>query len=157
MIHELTKWLAPFCDRRLVIVGIGNPLKGDDGVGPLVCRRIQGRVRATVIDAGTVPENYIGPVVKCKPEVLILIDAIDYGELPGTIRTCEPADIKFTSISTHIPSLRLFIEAVRQEVDTQVYIVGIQPAHTALTASLSPDVNNAVDRLCRTMIKGLVK
>ena len=62
-----------------VIVGIGNTLKGDDGAGPLICEQLNAKVCAEVIDAGTVPENYIQKIIKKAPQNLLVIDAIDFG------------------------------------------------------------------------------
>ena len=61
---RLHERLDELCGSRTVVLGVGNTLKGDDGVGPLVCERLAGKISATVIDAGTVPENHIGPIAK---------------------------------------------------------------------------------------------
>jgi Ni,Fe-hydrogenase maturation factor len=42
---------------RTVILGIGNPLQGDDGVGPSLVDFLHGWDAATLINAGEVPEN----------------------------------------------------------------------------------------------------
>jgi hydrogenase maturation protease len=60
VLAQLKKLRGP----KTVIVGIGNILKGDDGVGPLICQQLRGNeICAELIDAGTVPENYIQPIV----------------------------------------------------------------------------------------------
>ena len=75
--------LSKFRKSKVLILGIGNPLKADDAAGPLVCEKISGRVKADVIDAGTVPENYIGSIIKKAPENILIIDAIDFDAKPG--------------------------------------------------------------------------
>jgi hydrogenase 3 maturation protease len=132
---------------RTVILGIGNTLKGDDGAGPEHCRRLTGRTGAKVIDAGTVPENYIGPVVKKAPQSLLVIDAIDFGASPGTIRILAPEALSSLSGSTHTPSPRLFINLVRKDVPSDVSFIGIQPAQAELGQPLSPEVEQAVELL----------
>ena len=63
---------------KTVLVGVGNTLKGDDGAGPLLCRELTGKICAELINAGTVPENYIQPIIHKKPQNLIIIDAVEF-------------------------------------------------------------------------------
>ena len=117
------------------------------GVGPAVCAELKGRVFAEVIDAGTVPENYIGPIIKKAPELLLVIDAIDFGASPGTVRILTPQSLSSLSTSTHTASPRLFIDTIRREISVDVFFLGIQPARTQLGRPLSPRVEQAVKSL----------
>ncbi len=65
---------------KTVLVGIGNTLKGDDGAGPLLCQELTGKICAELINADTVPENYIQPIIHKKPQSLIIIDAVDFSD-----------------------------------------------------------------------------
>lgn len=135
-----------------VIVGIGNILKGDDAVGPLVCEQLQqAKVSAHVIDTGTVPENYIQPIIKKAPENLLLIDAIDFGASPGTIRVFKSEQLNSLAISTHTLSPRLFVDMIRQSVVLDVYVIGIQPAQTQLGHPVSEQVSQAIWTLYTTL------
>ena len=137
---------------RTVIVGIGNTLKGDDGAGPLVCEQLrQAGVGAELIDAGTVPENYIQLIIKKAPENLVVIDAMDFGALPGTIGIFNPEQLSSSFISTHVLSPRLFADIVRQSIEVNVYFIGIQPAQTQLGQSPSPQVSRAIKQLSQTL------
>ena len=136
---------------KTIIVGIGNVLKGDDGAGPLVCQQLNGRVCAELIDAGTVPENYIQLIIKKAPQNLLIIDAIDFGVLAGTINIFKPEQLNSSVISTHTLSPRVFVNMVCQNIRVDVYFVGIQPAQTQLGQSISPQVNQAVQWLTRAL------
>jgi len=137
---------------KTVIVGIGNTLKGDDGAGPLVCEKLQkAKVSADVIDAGTVPENYIQPIIKKAPQNLLVIDAIDFSASAGTMNIFRPQQLNSLIISTHTLSPRLFVDMVTQAIDVNVYFIGIQPAQTKLAEAVSEQVNNAVERLVRIL------
>jgi hydrogenase 3 maturation protease len=132
-----------------VIVCIGNILKGDDAVGPLVCERLRReKISAHLIDAGVVPENYIQPIIKEAPRNLILVDAIDFGAEPGTIKLFETEQLHSLGISTHTLSPRLFLDMIRQSVELNVYCIGIQPAQTQLGQPISTQVARAVQLLC---------
>jgi len=74
---------------KTVIVGIGNIMKGDDGAGPSVIEKIQGKVKALCIDAGTAPENYLGKIIKENPDTVLFVDAADINCLPGEYTLLE--------------------------------------------------------------------
>jgi len=152
--QSLLQQLNILRDSATVIVGIGNILKGDDGAGPLVCEQLKhANICANLIDAGTVPENYIQPIVKKAPQNLIVIDAIDFGAPPGTIRIFEPEQLNSHVISTHSLSPRLFVDMVCQDISIDVYFVGIQPAHLQLGQSISQQVSLAIEQLSQALVE----
>ena len=61
-----------------MLLGIGNPLHGDDGVGNYVASRFRARGWNS-IDCGTMPENFTAVVRRHHPEILVLVDATDLG------------------------------------------------------------------------------
>ena len=131
-----------------IILGIGNILKGDDGAGPLVCEQLaSAKISAGLIDAGTVPENYIQRIIKNAPRTLLVIDAIDFGAEAGTIKVFEPQQLNSHVISTHTLSPRLFVDIIGKSIQVDVYFVGIQPAQTQLGQSVSAAVSRAIERL----------
>lgn len=146
--QSLFEQLYKLRDSSTVILGIGNILKGDDRAGPLVCERlIEAKISAGLIDAGTVPENYIQRIIKKAPRTLLVIDAIDFGAEAGTIRVFEPQQLNSHVISTHTLSPRLFVDIIRRSIQVDVYFVGIQPAQTQLGQSVSADVSRAIEKL----------
>ena len=63
--------------RKIIILGIGNESKGDDGVGPYIIKRLKifnKNPNLVLIDAGVVPENYIQKIINFNPETIIIID-----------------------------------------------------------------------------------
>ncbi|MBA7671106.1 Hydrogenase 3 maturation protease [subsurface metagenome] len=150
--EQLFEQLNKLRDSATVIVGIGNTLKGDDGAGPSVCQQLRrAKVRAELIDAGNVPENYIQLIIKKAPQNLLIIDAIDFGASPGTIGIFKPEQLNSSVFSTHVLSPRLFVDMVCQNIKVDVYFVGIQPAQTQLGQSVSAKVNQAIQWLTHTL------
>jgi hydrogenase 3 maturation protease len=146
--QSLFEQLNKLCDSSTVILGIGNILKGDDGAGPLVCERLKAaKVSAGLIDAGTVPENYIQRIIKKAPQALIVIDAVDFGAEAGTITVFEPEQLNSLVISTHTLSPRLFVDMIRRSIQVDVYFIGIQPAQTQLGQPVSTAVSRAIEKL----------
>ena len=149
--EQLFEQLGKLRGSKTIILGIGNTLKADDGAGPVVCERITGKVCAEVIDAGTVPENYIQTIIKKTPQSLVIIDAVDFGSLPGTIKLFETERLDSLIISTHTLSPRIFIDMIRSQVQVSVFFIGIQPERTSLGEALSANVNDAVQRLAEVL------
>ena len=108
-------------------------------------------VSAHVIDTGTVPENYIQPIIKKAPDNLLLIDAVDFEALPGTIEVFEAEQLNSLVISTHTLSPRIFVDIIRQSIELGAYFIGIQPAQTQLGHPVSGQVNLAIQHLCRIL------
>jgi hydrogenase 3 maturation protease len=150
--QSLLQQLNILRDSSTVIVGIGNILKGDDGAGPLVCEQLKStNIYADLMDAGTVPENYIQPIIKKTPKNLLVIDAIDFGAAPGTIRIFKPDQLNSQVISTHSLSPRLFVDMVCQDVSIDVYFIGIQPAQVQLGQPVSSQVGLAIKTLSQIL------
>jgi hydrogenase 3 maturation protease len=151
--EQLFEQLNKLRGSKTVIVGIGNTLKGDDGVGPLICHQLQlSKICAEIIDAGTVPENYIQRIIKKTPKNLLIIDAVDFQAALGTIEIFRPERLNSTIFSTHTLSPRLFAEMVSRNIEVDVYFVGIQPAHTRLSDPMSPQVSQAARQLAQILI-----
>jgi len=148
---ELSEQLNKLRNSSTVIVGIGNTLKGDDGAGPLVCEQLRGKVCAEVIDAGTVPENYIRKIIKKAPQNLLIIDAIDFAASAGTINIFKPEQLDSFVLSTHTLSPRLFVDMVCGNIQVDVYFVGVQPAQMQLGQPQSEQVNESIQWLAGTL------
>ena len=152
--EQLFEQLNTLRGSKTVIVGIGNTLKGDDATGPLVCQQLQDAgVCAELIDAGTVPENYIQPIIKKAPQNLIIIDAINFGASAGTIKIFKPEQLSSLVTSTHTLSHHLFVDMIRREIAVDVHFIGIQPAQTQLGQSISQQVSHSIQLLVSALSK----
>ena len=151
--QQLFEKLNKLRDTTTVIVGIGNMLKGDDGAGPFVCEQLSGKVCAELIDAGTVPENYIQTIIKKAPQNLLIIDAIDFGAPAGTIKIFKPERLNSTAFSTHTLSPRLFVDVVCKDIKVDVYFLGIQPAQMQLGQPQSAEVSQTIHWLAGALVE----
>ena len=150
--EQLFEQLNKLRGSKTVILGIGNTLKGDDGAGPLVCQQLRDAgVCVELIDVGTVPENYIQPIIKKAPQNLLIIDAIDFGASAGTIKIFKPEQLNSLVTSTHTLSPHLFVDMIRQEIDVDVHFIGIQPAQTQLGQPISPQVSHSIQLLVNAL------
>ena len=70
------------------LVGIGNSLRSDDGVGSILAQRLAGRLSVNVFDAGMAVENHLGRILRDTPALIVFID-LAQSEVK-CIRACIP-------------------------------------------------------------------
>ncbi|MCC6146866.1 MAG: hydrogenase 3 maturation endopeptidase HyCI [Anaerolineaceae bacterium] len=136
---------------RLVVIGIGNELNGDDAAGVLVIRSLQ-RFLSTnpqtlLVEAGPSPESFTGPIRRFQPDMVLLVDAVDMGEEPGSIAWVEWQRLSGVSALTHRLPPTVFGKFLIQEIQCQLALLGIQAGSVEFGAPLSPAVKNAIRRL----------
>lgn len=116
---------------KLIVLGIGNQLKCDDGIGPFIINKLKKadieNDRLLLIDAETVPENFTGKIRKENPTHIMLIDACLMDSEPGDIRIVDYEDFANIGISTHSMSLSYFVKYLQQGNDFKIIFVGIEP------------------------------
>jgi len=133
--------------KRAVLLAVGNPMRGDDALGPTLADRLQGKVSATIVDAGEVPENYVGVVAAAQPEVVVIVDAADFGAAAGDAAIVAPDDLTGPKFSTHNAGLSLFVRFLQSENPAEVVVIGVQPSSTGFGEPMSPAVIATVGML----------
>jgi hydrogenase maturation protease len=132
---------------RDVVIGVGNPLMGDDGLGIVAVARLRERWSdddtLVLIDGGTWGMNIL-PLIECARRLLI-IDAIDDGLPPGSRIELERDDIPRylgRTLSPHQLDLRevMAVAELRGTLPVETIAVGVQPDHIGLSLNLSPVV-----------------
>jgi hydrogenase 3 maturation protease len=141
--------------KRTVVVCVGNRLRGDDGLGPLVAQKLRGRLKGTtVIDCRTTPENHILEIVALNPEIVLLVNAIDEGERPGTIVHHEittQSSKKHTTLG-HAIGLADIVHLIRVLSPgrrMRVYLLGVQARSFD---RLSGTVRQAADSISQVLL-----
>jgi len=149
--NQLTK-LKDRLQGKVSIVGIGNRLRNDDGVGPEIIKRLNKPLPSLFLfDVGEVPENYLGKIVKQKPDTIVLIDAVSLGASPGTIKIIEKDDIRDESLSTHNVSLNLVVKYLQKETSADVFLLGVQPKTTEFGKEISQPVRESLEKIVRML------
>ncbi len=137
-----------------LLLGIGNPRHGDDGLGPLFARAFR-HPDWRCINAATAPENFTSLVRRLRPGLLVLLDAADMGLPPGTLRRLEPAEIRGRDFGTHAPSIGQLADYL-SDCAGRVVLLGIQPATTSPGARLSPPVRATLQALGRSLARNQI-
>jgi len=138
---ELKKWFVNH--GKVVVAGIGNPIRSDDFVGVKIVQDLQGKVPKNVclIECETVPESFMQEIVDLEPSHVLLIDAAILGLKPGETRLVFPEQVAdFPAITTHVLPLRIFCEYITQSTRAKIGLLLIQPSSTEFGESLTPKV-----------------
>jgi len=109
-----------------ILLGIGNEINGDDAVGVWVARKFRHN-DWIAIDCATVPENYIGDIVRSKPKKIVLVDAAQMNLKPGEIRIIPKEKLGKATFSTHTIPLSVFMMHLHELINAEIYLIGIQP------------------------------
>lgn len=146
-----------------LVVGCGNLLGADDGVGLAALERLRAwRLPPDVQleDGGTWGLNLL-PLIE-GAERLLVLDAIDAGTAPGTVIVLEQDQIpRFlsTKLSPHQIDLRevLALAELRGTLPRETVIMGLQPERVEMSIALSPAVKTGLDDLELAVAERLVR
>lgn len=136
---------------KVAIVGIGNSLQGDDAAGVEIAHDLNLLVddceHVIIVNAGSAPENLTGVLRRFDPDWVLLIDAADMGEEPGTLRWVDWSETNGISASSHTLPLSVLSRYLVEELKCEVVLLGIQPHTLSFGGPLSGPVQHAVDQL----------
>lgn len=130
---------------RARVIGVGNLLLGDEGVGVHAIRALEQTgvpPRVELIDGGTAGLALIGYLEDV--DKVIFIDAADMGQPPGTFRRFQPDEVRALiterGLSLHETGLFNVLSLARQTGTwpPELIIFGVQPATLGHTVELSP-------------------
>jgi hydrogenase 3 maturation protease len=134
---------------RVAVVGIGNETAGDDAAGVAVARRLSEQLgdqeNMLVLDGGPAPENQTGPLRRFKPALVLLVDAAQMDEPPGSVRLLNWEETSGLSASTHTLPPYLLAQYLVAELECRVALLGIQPEQNDFGAPLSNTVASVVE------------
>ena len=138
---------------RIAVLGVGNPMRSDDAAGVFVARLLLQRdlameaERVLIVEAGQAPENRTGELRKFHPDVVLIADAADMGERPGTVQWIPEEAIDGMSASTHSLPLSMLSRYLKLELNCAVAVLGIQAASNEVGENVSPEVLEAIHEI----------
>ncbi len=157
MVEELVSGLD-------VVMGVGNPLMGDDGLGIAAVAALRTRwmdsTKLVIVDGGTWGMNLL-PLIEGARRLMI-IDAIDRGLPPGARIELEREEIPRylgLKLSPHQLDLRevLALAELRGTLPEETIAIGVQPDRVELSLELSPVVAAKLPGLLSDIEEQLVR
>lgn len=146
--EDLTNWLKKA--EKVVLAGIGNPIRLDDFVGVKILQDLQIRdpKKVFLIECETVPESFIQQIVDFDPTHILLIDAALLGLRPGKWRLVQPKSlIDSPAYSSHLLPLKIFCEYLSKATRAKISLLLIQPKKTDFGEGLSPEISASAKKI----------
>jgi hydrogenase maturation protease len=146
----------------IVVLGIGNTLRGDEGVGIHVLQRVLAEHRlgdhVRAIDGGVMGLELLPYLEGCS--ALLLLDAVDAGLPPGSVVRLEGEAVPAAweqKLSMHQAGLADLLALLRMEglMPERLVLLGVQPAIIDWSLDLSPQVVASFDRLVEQVVDQL--
>ena len=134
---------------KRMLLGVGNRLSRDDGVGPVLAERLDGSAWIA-IDCGTSLENVGGIVTRERPDLLVIADAARMGLAPGAVRRLERPAVDRMLASTHGLPLSFFLDRL-ESTAAETILLGIEPADLSFGVGLSAALDDAIEGLVRRL------
>jgi hydrogenase 3 maturation protease len=153
---DLREWLVGA--RKVVVVGIGNPIRSDDFVGVKVVQDLQGKTSRNVylIESETVPESFTQEILDFNATHVLLIDASILGLKPGESDLVDPSQLNHSpAFSTHVLPLRIFCEYIAKAGKAKIGLVLIEPKKTDFGEGLTPEVDDAAKTITNVLLNTL--
>jgi hydrogenase 3 maturation protease len=144
---------------RVAVLGVGHELNGDDAAGLVITRQLLARAEERdhllVIDAGPAPENQTGALRRFGPDLVLLVDAAQMDELPGTVRWLSWQETTGISASTHTLPPYMLAQYLTAEFGCEVALLGIQPLRNLTEGPLSFPMQSSVDQIVEGLVEAL--
>jgi len=152
---EIAGWLKGF--KSLAIMGIGNPLRGDDAIGVEIAKRLEKRLPANValFNCEMVPENFLSDIERFKPSHILMIDAAQLDLEPGEARLIPTEKITGVALSTHTMPLSLTAEILRGNLGAEIVLLGVKPERTEFGEGLSPKLQKTSTEIADIILEAI--
>jgi hydrogenase maturation protease len=144
---------------RTVVLGVGSPLMGDDGVGVAAVEWLRAAVGAidgvALLDGGTWGMQLL-PAIE-EAERLLVVDAIRDGRPPGTVVRLDKEELPrflYQKVSPHQIDLRevFAVAELRGTFPPEAVALGVEPEHVELHDGLSESVTRSLPELLDAMV-----
>jgi hydrogenase maturation protease len=148
--------------KHVLILGLGNPLLGDEGIGVQVVEELKELELpdgVTVVEGGTAGLGLIGLMEGYQR--VIIVDAADMGHPPGRVVRFTPSEAQFKTaeapLSLHQIGLGqvLALAEALEMAPAELVIIGVQPGQVEEGIGLSPEVEGAIPQIIRIILDEL--
>lgn len=161
MNHEVSNPASEMCT---LVIGIGNPLHSDDGLGVRAAQQLAAQdlpPGVKVEELGTPGWSLVNHLQGWQR--VLLIDAVQMGERPGTWHRLDASQTHLitqeVSVSLHEPGLAesLALAQALNLMPDEVAIYGVEPAWTGAGMELSPEIQEAIPSVVENILQELWK
>lgn len=155
--EELEKLLARTPEGgEIVFIGIGNPLRGDDGIGVWIAERLKSAIRRDDVEVFPIGDRVdLLPRIlrEREPRLIIFFDAADFGGEAGEVKLMPASEASGKTVSTHDIPIELMLKI--SGVGAPAYVISVQAASIAFGEKLSQRVLKAGEKILEFLAEKL--
>jgi hydrogenase 3 maturation protease len=153
--EDIEAFIGNRSGKRIAIVGIGSPIRGDDAVGLYVLELLKDKKLGDtlLLRTETVPESYTGKLRDYNPTHVILVDAANFRGEPGEVRIIPTKSISGARLSTHNLPLNIYADYVRSSICPNLILLGVQGVNIDLSEELTPSVETGARNLAEIFVE----
>lgn len=162
-IEDIKKLLSSFIKyaRKIVVIGIGNYLRGDDAAGLKTVELLEKKLSnftfndfVEILNCETSPESFLGKIESLSPSHVIVVDAVHMNLQPGSIGIFSKDDLlDFITTSTHSVSPKLLFTYIEDIIGAKTLLIGIQPKNLDFGQNLSSDIFHAANIISDILVE----
>jgi hydrogenase maturation protease len=148
--------------KRVLILGLGNPLLGDEGIGVRVVEELKGLELpdgVTVAEGGTSGLGLLGLMEDYQR--VIVVDAADMRHPPGHVVRFTPSEAQLKTVEAPLSPHQIGLGEVLalaealEVAPADLAIIGVQPSRIEMGVGLSPEVEGAIPQIIRIILDEL--
>ena len=140
--------------RKVLILGVGDRARRDDGLGSYLAERLRGKINVPLLDAGSVPENFLRQVEASQADLVLVLDTADLRATPGDLALLELSQVGEMAISTHTVNLQLLFKVSPASRRPKVLVLAVQPETTGTGTKMSLTARLAMQGL-ESLLRGM--
>jgi len=157
---KLLKKIKP--TKRICIMGIGNYDRADDYVGSAVIELLEKKTfpdNIKLINAGPVPEAVTAVIKRFEPDYLIIVDAAQMEEEPGTIKIFSEKNVDSAyMITPHKVSMKMYTQYLNHFLKKlKTVFIGIQPKSIRYDEGMTESVKSSADFISKMLEDKLLR
>jgi hydrogenase maturation protease len=139
---------------QTLVLGLGNTIMSDDGIGPKVIEQLQQAAGlsegVTLLDGGTLGLDLLPQLEGVQR--LIIVDAVEIGKPAGTCVRLAGDEVPMaleTKLSPHQMGMKdlLAVARLMDQLPEEIVLIGVQPACLEMDTELTPPVAAAIPTL----------
>ncbi|MHA1904257.1 MAG: hydrogenase 3 maturation endopeptidase HyCI [Candidatus Thorarchaeota archaeon] len=138
--------------KRIAILGIGNDLRTDDGVGLFIISGLKTTSPDLFIEnVGSVPEAFARPLADFGADRVIMVDAADMRKPAGHVELVTKTRIGGIALSTHSMPLSFLMQYLEDATGGQTILLGIQPQSIVFGEGLTSEIKEVAQKVISTL------
>lgn len=141
---------------KILIFGIGNPARQDDGLGPAFISRLEKAKTPGLTLEADYQLQVEDALLFSEQQLVVLIDAMKSGRKPFVFEKIKPTGE--ASFTTHhlSPEALLYLTRVLYDKNPETWLLGIRGYKFSLGEKLSPEAQENFEAACEFLVKVLM-